>query len=221
MPNWGSEGSYQNAQTEPFVAQPRQQRFLYRGISMRLLFRPGDSLEVTPISLEQIRVGDVIIFRSIKVVEEDNWTVHRVILHRRDGLVTQGDNNLRPDIALVTADNLVGVVRTYERNGRTRRVTGGRGGLLYSRSMRRLRWLIRFIMSVGRFPYRWLRRSGLVRRIWRPNLVRVQIETEQGTLVKYIHRRRTVATWHAQRNVFSVHKPYDLVILPPEKDQLK
>jgi hypothetical protein len=221
MPNWGNEGSNQTSLKEPLETQTLPQRFLYRGISMRLLFSPGDSLEVTPVSLDQIRVGDVIIFRNINASEEGNWTVHRVIVHLRDGLVTQGDNNLRSDINRVTADNLVGVVRTYERNGRIRHVRGGRGGLFYSRSMRRLRWLVRYVMGLGRYPYRWLRGSGLVRRFWRPNLVRVQIETEQGTLVKYIHRRRTVATWHSERNVFSVHKPYDLVISPPEKDQMK
>ena len=221
MPNWGNEGPHQRTYKESLEPQLIPQRFLYRGLSMRLLFRPGDSLAVTPISLEQIRVGDIIIFRNITASEEGAWTVHRVIMQRGDGLVTQGDNNPLPDINCVTVDNLVGAVCTYERYGRTRPVRGGRGGLLYSQFMRRLRWLVRQAMGVGRYPYRWLRHSGLVRRFWRPKLVRVQIETEQGSLVKYIHRRRAVATWYPERNFFSVRKPYDLVILPPEKNQFK
>ena len=108
-----------------------------------------------------------------------------------------------------------------ERDGKTRRVRGGRWGLLRVRALHswhRVRWRgWRLVTFVGRWPYRWLRNSGLVPRLWRPPVTKIQITTENGPLVKYISGARTVAYWWPATGRFQCRKPYDLVIPRPSK----
>jgi hypothetical protein len=54
-------------------------------------------------------------------------------------------------------------------------------------------------------------------RIWRPPITKVHLETECGPLVKFVVGNRTVAAWWPQTNRFWCRRPYDLIILPPEK----
>lgn len=193
----------------------------YRGSSMLGTFRSGDYLTVEPGSIAAIRPGDVVIYRGRDQAGEPEDVVHRVVAVTPGGLVTQGDNNPQIDNVLVTQDMLVGRVTHVERAGRTRPVQGGEWGLLGVRvrhawrRVLRLGW--RLLRIVGRRPYRWLRESGWARRLWRPEMMRVLMITEDGPLVKYVSGRRTVARWWPETGRFQCRRPYDLVIsrLPP------
>ena len=98
-------------------------------------------------------------------------------------------------------------------------VRGGRPGLLVARLRRARRFLWwhgkRLIVVVGRWPYRALRRSGLVRRLWRPAIVRIALTTENGPLVKHVSNGRTVAWWRPETGRFRCRRPYDLIIGRP------
>ncbi len=185
----------------------------YRGSSMSGTFRPGDILLVSPASLEAVRPGDVILFAHPRPEGQVLPVVHRVRACTAAGLITQGDGCPAPDSAPVRAGELIGRVSFVERQGRVRRVWGGRVGQMWA-AWRRLR---RHLTPWLGWPYRALRSGGLVRRLWRPDVAQIHLTTANGPLIKYVHRRRTVATWSPQDGYFWCRKPYDLVIRLPSE----
>jgi hypothetical protein len=201
------------------AATDEQRARFYHGNSMLSIFRPGDYLIIEPASIAAIRPGDVVVFQGLDRAGEPDDVVHRVIAVTPDGLVTRGDNNPQVDDALVTQDNLLGRVTHVEREGRARPVPGGRRGLLRARTLRvwarvrRRGW--QMVRLVGRWPYRLLRTSGLVRLVWQPTITRIRIEAERGPLVKYLCGMRTVAWWWPETGRFRCRRPYDLVIHRP------
>jgi hypothetical protein len=188
----------------------------YHGGSMAGTFRPGDCLVVRSIIWEQIRAGDVVVFRGHK--EENNEIVHRVLSVRSGGLLTQGDANAQPDPDLVTREDLVGLVSGYERAGRFHTVQGGWRGLMNAGWLRLIQTIRRALIPILRPFYRLLRKLGWVGFFWRPELTEIHLETANGPLVKYIYRRRTVAQYWRKSGYFEAHKPYDLVIRRPDKE---
>ncbi len=89
-----------------------------RGISMLPLLREGDVVILEKKPIEEISVGNIIVYRSVK----GHLIIHRVVeIKEIDGVtyfVTKGDNNPRDDSYLyeyprgrgVTYDRVVGVV---------------------------------------------------------------------------------------------------------------
>jgi hypothetical protein len=174
-------------------------------------FEPGDWLTIQPAPISAIRRGDVVACRMLRA-ENAREMVHRVVAVTPGGLVTRGDNNPEVDSELASEPDLVGIVTHVERDGVTRRVRGGRSGwwrVQFMRAWRRLRRL-------GRRPYRWLAASGFVRRLWRPDILRLQVEAPGGLLVKFTHRGRVVARFWPMSGRFECRKPYDLVINRPD-----
>lgn len=114
---------------------------IYRGNSMRRLFENGDMLLVDPITAGEAVPGDVICFESPDGVQ----TVHRVIARNADGgIVTMGDNNRRPDDALLSPDQRVHRVRAVRRlSGEEIAVCGGASGLRKFRINRMRRFMAR------------------------------------------------------------------------------
>jgi signal peptidase I len=188
----------------------------YHGGSMAGTFRPGDCLVVRLVIWEQIRAGDVVVFRGHN--EENNEIVHRVLSVRSGGLLTQGDANPLPDPDLVIREDLVGVVSGYERAGRFHAVQGGWRGLMKVSWLRLMQIIRRAFIPILRPFYRLLRKLGWVGFFWKPELTEIHLETANGPLVKYIYRRRTVAQYWRKSGYFEAHKPYDLVIRRPDKE---
>ncbi len=189
---------------------------LYRGQSMAGTFRPGDYLTLEPVAMTDIRLGDIVAYRGSHHDDDAETLVHRVVGIVPGALVVRGDSNPCPDAALVTADNLMGRVTHVERCGRRWPVHGGWLGLLRARILHVRYPMRRLVGLLGRWPYRWLRRSGLVSRLWRPSVLKVNLVTEEGPLVKYVCSGRTVACWWPERDRFECRKPYDLVIPAPQ-----
>jgi hypothetical protein len=187
----------------------------YRGSSMRGTFRVGDCLEMEPAAIGDIRRGDIVIYHgSNPDPKAPIELVHRIISMKPEGLVARGDSNLHPDTALVTRDNLAGRVRYRVRCGKRDEVKGGFRGLMQARILHNLirpRTWLRFL--AGKI-YGGLRLTGLIRRLWHPDITVIRFMTEKGPLLKYICRGRTVAWWWAEKNRFDCRKPYDLILDP-------
>ncbi|MBI5303642.1 MAG: signal peptidase I [Chloroflexi bacterium] len=192
----------------------------YRGDSMRGTFRLGDRLLIAPMSLGEIRLGDVVVFRATNQRDAADEIVHRVVAITSAGLVTQGDNNPCCDAFPVTADNLIGRVTRAERDGKTRSVRGGRIALARvwlaraRRHVRRDAWQL--ITWSGYRVYRWLRDTRIVARLWHPAITQLTLTTEQGRVVKYVLHGRTIARWWQHTNRFECDKPYDLILSRPD-----
>lgn len=211
---------YQDSQEIAFVSSRFAERwedraqwslFPYRGHSMAGTFRQGDILFVLRSIMEDVRPGDVIVFRR-EGLEKDTTVVHRVQVRTAAGALTQGDARLSPDRKLVDENQLVGRVDYVERGGQLRPVWRGRAGQLWV-SLLRLR---RIIMPLLGWPYRRLRASHIVAWFWRPRIGQVGLVTEEEVMIKYVHGQRTVACWQPDRDRFWCSKPYDLVLQRPD-----
>ena len=190
--------------------------YTYRGGSMLGTFRPGDRLPVEAASLDEVRPGDVVALRVACPSGDAAELVHRVVCLQQGGVVTRGDNNRSNDLDLVTAETLLGRVTRVERGGRVRPVRGGRLGQARARLLHARIHVRDFAVRVGRRPYGWLRRSGMVPRLWRPQITCLRVATDKGDLVKYLVAGRTVARWWPEENRFECDRPYDLVIPTPD-----
>jgi hypothetical protein len=131
-------------------------------------------------------------------------------------LITQGDNNLKPDLEMASNDNLVGMVLAFERQGHIYSARRGFRGLFYARlvHLRNNIWML--IKRLGRRVYRLVQQSRLIAKVWRPMLTRIHVMTDEGEMVKYCFGTKTVARWWPQQKRFDVVKPFDLVLSAPE-----
>ncbi len=175
-------------------------------------FRSGDMLIVRDVTFAAIRPGDVVAFRAPGQVDDASLIVHRVAACDVDGLMTRGDACAAPDTARVRFCDLVGRVVQAQRGVHVRPIVGGWVGHWWARCLR----LRRRILLAARLPYRWLRASGLVRRVWRPAVTQVSLMTARGPVVKYLCGARAVAVWQPEAKAYWCKKPYDLVLDAPD-----
>lgn len=179
-------------------------------------FRFGDRLIIEPVALKYVKLGDVVVYQGLNSRFDEDYLVHRVISIRPEGLVTQGDNNPCPDKNFVNEENLVGRVFHVERDGKKISVCNWHLGMIRVRVRRKLDHLRnriwRLVRSVGRGTYSWIRESGLVPLMWRPSISKVFLMTENGSMIKYISRNRTVGEYWPENGRFKCCKPYDLVL---------
>jgi hypothetical protein len=199
------------SKTEHLLHHGTSLAFPHRGSSMLGTFREGDILLVAPTTLEAVKPGDVVAIHWSGKGLRVPVVTHRVKKRTEVGLVTQGDHNPTPDSEPVQSRHLVGRVCFLIRDGRNRRVFGGWRGRL--RATLLSAW--RRVRPFAGWPYRALRRSGIVRRFWRPRLEQVHLETNEGPLVKYVHRHKVVARWWPGRRHLWCRKPYDLILRLP------
>ncbi len=84
------------------------------GISMLPLLWPGDVIIIDPIDIEQIAIGDIVVFKL-----DNRLVAHRLISISSNNnskfLFTKGDSNLKKDEP-ISAELLIGVVRNVVKN---------------------------------------------------------------------------------------------------------
>jgi signal peptidase I len=193
--------------------------FIFNGTSMAPLLKPGDMLCARRFVFGNIHSGDVVIIDWGNDKNHCEYVVHRVISVKQDYLITQGDNNLNQDTKVVKIENLVGLVTAFGRQNHVHSVRGGFLGFFYARLVffRNFIWML--IKRIGWQVYSRIRQNGLVARFWRPSISRIHLATENGPLVKYRYRKKTVARWWPQLKRFDVVKPFDLVISNPDESK--
>ena len=94
--------------------------FRYHGLSMWPCFQERDLLEIEPVEMAMIRVGDCLVFRG----EEDQQVVHRV-LGKGIVLTTRGDAFKQADEHTVSEHSVIGRVVYRHRMGRRTSVANG------------------------------------------------------------------------------------------------
>ena len=179
---------------------------------MSVTLKAGDRLWLAPVAFDSLEVGDVVALDAgSKVV------AHRIVARQPAGYVLQGDGNGRPDVELLTAANFLGKVVARERNGACKRLAGGRPGHCRGHILRACsRFRIRLAWMLD-WPYRMLRASRLVARLWQPRVLIVHFAAPGGSLTKFIRKGRTVAVWTPQAGRWECRRPYDLVLFPPSR----
>lgn len=194
-------------------------RRFYYGNSMRGTFHPGDCLILVSATMSDIGPGDIVVFQKPDSGSDSVQVVHRVISVTEIGLITRGDYNLKRDVAPVQLEKVVGKVRAVERMGKTTKVIDGRLGLWWARICWMLRQADFEFRRIFRRSYHFLRLSGLAPKFWKPAIQKMHLNTENGLLVKYLHRQQVVATWDTIRQRFDCRKPFDLVIPSPLEEE--
>jgi hypothetical protein len=183
--------------------------FRYSGMSMQPTFRAGQLLYVRP-DVQDVKPGDVVVYER-----EGRTIVHRVISIGEYGFITRGDNNQFADEYSATPGQLIGRVELNEYLGDTTSVRGAWQGLYLVRLGSVTRWLAPGLRLVFGWPYRLLKVSKIMVRIWKPAITKIHLETDTDKLVKYIYHMKTVATWDAERELFECLRPFDLIIFKP------
>ena len=112
-------------------------------------------------------------------------------------------------------EEVIGKVEAIENGNRKLRVAGGLRGLIAARFRWELMRFYRWARKLWNMPYQTLRLSGIVPRIWKPEISQVHIQTEQGVLIKYLYKQRNVGVWNQTNHSFECRKPFDLVIPSP------
>lgn len=189
----------------------------YHGQSMTRTFKTGDCLKLQKILAKQLCIGDVIIFTHIQADAQTMEFVHRISNIFTKGWITRGDNNPGNDDEPVAEKNIVGKVTHYERNGKIHKVWNGRMGLMRARVLHGRLHVISATKFFLRKPYRLLKRSGIVAKLWRPEISTIHFETQDGPLVKYVHKSKTVASCWLNSNNWWFRRPYDFVVGPKLK----
>jgi len=214
IPEPSPEGENRSPDLAPDGASDH--RWVYHGESMALVFSPGDILLVESVSIAEVRRGDVVVYHGFTPAGQPTDVVHRVVEVTPQGLRTRGDNNRLLDHGLLTEDALLGRVARVVRGGRARVVHGGGWGLWNARVRRGARRLWLGCKAAGRPAYRWLRQSGFVRLVWRPRVTRLLVTNGARTVLKIVHRGRTVAWIGLRSGRGECIKPYDLVLARPD-----
>ncbi len=189
----------------------------YRGKSMKASFRVGDRLHIKPVLIDKLKKGDVIIFQGTDHNGEEKELVHRVVSICEHGMITRGDNNRQNDDILVTQKNFKGIVTHFERNGKKKPVKGGFQGMIKAEIRYLTLSIKRLIRIIFRMPYRVLKKSGFVPKIWKPDIKKIYVKTPDEEIIKYIHGSHTVAQMWPKKKKFLCKKPYDLIIKPEYK----
>jgi hypothetical protein len=82
---------------------------------MEPFVRDGDVITVTPLQQAEPVVGHVVAFVH---PESGNLVVHRVVARQGDSYLLQGDSGPRHGDGMIQRENLLGLVKRVERNGR-------------------------------------------------------------------------------------------------------
>jgi len=183
--------------------------FVYSGQSMQPTFRTGQLLYVRP-DVQNVKPGDIVVYE-----QGGRFIVHRVLSIGMDGYITRGDNNPLIDAYPVAPNQVIGRVEMGEQRGEINSVISGWQGLWMARigrPVRRVKQWLRIILS---WPYYLLKVSRILGWVWKPKVLCINLQLDNGLLIKYIYRKKTVAVWDASSNCFECHKPFDLVIFHP------
>jgi len=180
---------------------------------MKGTFKPGDKLIIEKVPFAQIRKGDLIIF-SREADGNNDFVVHRVVDIYQNGLITRGDNCRDRDKELVIEENIIGRVIQFDRMGKIHRGWNGRRGMFWAKILGSRMHLIKVVDFFLRKPYIMIRKTGIVAKFWHPEIRIIHFETQDGALIKYVHKGKTIAICWTDTNRWQIRKLYDLIIWP-------
>jgi signal peptidase I len=187
-------------------------QYIYSGNSMHPVFKPGQMLYVRPL-LDEPSVGDVIVFFDPR---QKIHVVHRVIKVENGQIYTRGDNNPTEDQDPVNPQDIIGVVVKADQAGTITKIWGGKAGYRQSKFQGFAKRLVITLKKLGYPIYKVIKSSGIIPKIWHPEIQKVQLKTPAGEVIKYVYHGKTVAQWDSVSKRFTYKHPYDLVIHPPE-----
>ncbi|MCK4807462.1 MAG: hypothetical protein KAT09_07435 [Candidatus Aegiribacteria sp.] len=174
---------------------------------MRTAFRPGDCIIFEEVPFDRLRKGDVIVYSSDSVPGMD--VIHRIVEKHDEYLEVRGDDNPQDSTEDISFQRVLGRVVAVERERQGRKpVPGGKYGSL------RAKFVSREGMprKVARWFYSLLRRSGIIRLLWQPEIETISLATDAGSVIRLVSSGKTVGKWCEERKILVLRKPWDLVV---------
>ena len=108
--------------------------------------------------------------------------------------------------------NIIGKVIKYDRMGKTCKAWNGGLGRLNALMHHFRQHIIRIIKFFFRKPYCMIRKSGIVTKLWHPEIEIIHFDTPNGPIVKYMHKGKIIAIYWAEKDSWKFRRPYDLLI---------
>lgn len=186
--------------------------FFYKGNSMKGVFSYGSMLQIKPVNIKELQIGDIIVFKDIEKKFGFKYITHRIIIKNDNSLITKGDNNKYQDCLPVNQNELIGKVVSFEKDGRTHKVIGGLCGLYLAKIRSLARRLVFYVYKKAsniffvRLILKFILNSKSV------DIKKVQFKTGKDKIFKWILNGRVIARKESEKNYFFVKKPYDLII---------
>ncbi|MDQ7783740.1 MAG: signal peptidase I [Desulfomonilaceae bacterium] len=181
------------------------------GVSMYPTLKVADVLTIKPCQGNEIRPGDVALFREPNSGER---VVHRIVTIDRGRITTRGDNNDRADSFVVGAGDLIGKVVAVGLGERRTRVHGGFVGRVVGRLNWTRRDVMRLLSKALHGPYRMLARrrvfTRLLSRRLKPRIV--CYNRPRGVELRLFVGNRPIGVRRAARRTWEIDRPFRVFI---------
>jgi signal peptidase I len=184
---------------------------IYTGPSMNTTLRAGDELQVEPHEGKKIRAGDVIVFIS---PENGHKITHRVISVHSRGIQTRGDNNKNIDPWVLSPENIVGRVSYYRRGKRRKKVLAGTIGQLFAVEVKATKMVDSGITLLLRPVYRWMVRTGFIRRLFHNQIKQrvISLSRPEGVELQLLIGRCVIGRLRSGKAQWQIRRPFRLFL---------
>ena len=185
--------------------------FLYTGKSMKPTFKNADILRILPYHNIPIRCGDVIVFNPS---DSNKTIVHRIVSINPQGIKTMGDNNPNVDDGHITSNNIIGRVVSTHNGKKELCISRGLTGILYISIIRLFRIINRGTSFILHYPYDWLSRLGIFRRLL-PARLKIRIisfNKPTGSEMQLLIGRRVVGKFLPGKDRWQIQRPFRIFI---------
>jgi signal peptidase I len=186
-------------------------RIFYHGWSMWPTLQAPDVLVVEPCDGEHIARGDIIVYRQ---GDGPAMIAHRVKSLTSCGFRTRGDYNARSDDYVVNPRDVLGRVVFAERDGRVRRIHGGKIGALMGHLAHVRRGVITAVLWVPRRLYGLLAGSPTVKRVTSGRLSTrvISFNRPSGTELQLFLRDRPIGVLRPGEEKWVIRAPFRLLV---------
>jgi len=190
---------------------------------MNPILKSGDRLQIASYGLEEIRVGDVVVFIS---PEDNSKVVHRVASLNSNGIKTRGDNCDQPDDWVLSPNCILGRVVFAQRGKRRFKVFGGLLGRLSALAARAISAIDFRASPLLRPTYHRLAKKSIFRgRL--PDLMKIRVVSfnrHAGTELQLLMGRHVVGRWLPGMTRWHIRRPFRLFVdeaaLPENKTEV-
>jgi len=183
----------------------------YTGNSMAPTLKTGDALKVVPYTDSDVRVGDVVSFRS---PSSGTLIVHRVASIEPRGLRTRGDNSLACDDWILQPNEILGHVVSIKRGKKRVTIFGGFPGRIYAMAIGTGKCIDTVIATMLRSAYRWFARTGIFRKLF-SRWIRTRVscfKCGDGVEMQLHLGRRIIGRRFPWQDQWYIQRPFKLFI---------
>ena len=183
----------------------------YTGSSMNPLLKNADKVRFVPYGSNKIRSGDIVVFA---IPKSRYKIIHRVTSIGSRGIRTRGDNRTKEDPWILSPDDILGRVVSFQRKNRARKISGGPKGRLFSLGVRALFTTRSGMVYILRPAYGWFARTGLFRRtlpIQKKTHI-VAFRRPYGTELQLLLGRLIIGRLLPMGDGWQIRKPFRLFI---------